>query len=286
MKKITKKMLLPVIALLGLASCGGQTVKPEVAKQRAQKIAEVQKSEDFELPKKLYIDEEAVIKGEMVSPTGTEKTNVTVSSLFSLDLENFQVYMSLKGQGETDKQKNYSSEIWFYLEDNTFYTVSDIDGEKNYTKVTVEINNFNFSEAAANVVNQVYDLLTSEDYLNLDQYTSGVNNEVTEGFKVDFGTPSVTYTSTGDGNLGITQKASINTKIESEGVSISAKGSSTLKVQFDNYILSSLSSNCNVDLNAGGESVSLEAKSNTNVHLNSTQFSKPNLSDFTEKTVA
>lgn len=96
MKKITKKMLLPVITILGLASCGGQTVKPEVAKQRAQKITEVQESKEFELPKKFYIDEDISMEMNKKSGSVSDTESSSLTSLISVDLENFQFYMSSK----------------------------------------------------------------------------------------------------------------------------------------------------------------------------------------------
>lgn len=274
MKKITKKLLLPVIAVLGLASCGAQEVKPEVAKQRAQKITEVQESEDFELPKKFYIDEDVSMK--MVTKGGSEAENASVSSsaLMSVDLENFQVYMASDINNSSESQH---VKMWMYLEDNTFYSATELNGNKTYTKVTVEINDFNFEEAAGEIVNKIYDFLTGSSYLDLDQY-----EKVSTDLEIDFGTPSVTYTSTGDGNLGITQKASINTSLEIQGTKISTKGSSTLKIQFDNYILTSMHSEGKVTMSAGGDKVEITENSSLNVHLNKAKFSKPDLSTFTE----
>jgi len=281
MKKITKKMLLPVITILGLASCGGQTVKPEVAKQRAQKITEVQESKEFELPKKFYIDEDISMEMNKKSGSVSDTESSSLTSLISVDLENFQFYMSSKMVGfEEDSEVK----VWMYLEDNTFYTVSELDDEKTYTKITVEINDFNFAEALGKSLNEVYNILSGKAYLNLDQYEEAKTKVA--GQEIDFGTPSVTYTSTGDGNLGITQKASINTSVELQGSKVSTKGNSLIKVQFDNYIISSLESEVKASIKAGDGGVTITASSKMNVHLNDAKFSKPNLADFTEETAA
>lgn len=281
MKKITKKMLLPVITILGLASCGGQTVKPEVAKQRAQKITEVQESKEFELPKKFYIDEDISMEMNKKSGSVSDKESGSLTSLISVDLENFQFYMSSITVGF---EEDAEVKVWMYLEDNTFYTVSELDDEKTYTKITVEINDFNFAEALGKSLNEVYNILSGKAYLNLDQYEEA-KTEVA-GQEIDFGTPSVTYTSTGDGNLGITQKASINTSVELQGTKVSTKGNSLIKVQFDNYIISSLESEVKASIKAGDGGVTINASSKMNVHLNDAKFSKPNLADFTEETAA
>lgn len=281
MKKITKKMLLPVITILGLASCGGQTVKPEVAKQRAQKITEVQESKEFELPKKFYIDEDISMEMNKKSGSASDTESSSLTSLISVDLENFQFYMSSKMVGF---EEDAEVKVWMYLEDNTFYTVSELDDEKTYTKITVEINDFNFAEALGKSLNEVYNILSGKAYLNLDQYEEAKTNIA--GQEIDFGTPSVTYTSTGDGNLGITQKASINTSVELQGSKVSTKGNSLIKVQFDNYIISSLESEVKASIKAGDGGVTITASSKMNVHLNDAKFSKPNLADFTEETAA
>lgn len=281
MKKITKKMLLPVITILGLASCGGQTVKPEVAKQRAQKITEVQESKEFELPKKFYIDEDISMEMNKKSGSVSDTESSSLTSLISVDLENFQFYMSSKMVGF---EEDAEVKVWMYLEDNTFYTVSELDDEKTYTKITVEINDFNFAEALGKSLNEVYNILSGKAYLNLDQYEEAKTNVA--GQEIDFGTPSVTYTSTGDGNLGITQKASINTSVELQGSKVSTKGNSLIKVQFDNYIISSLESEVKASIEAGDGGVTITASSKMNVHLNDAKFSKPNLADFTEETAA
>ena len=281
MKKITKKMLLPVITILGLASCGGQTVKPEVAKQRAQKITEVQESKEFKLPKKFYIDEDISMEMNKKSGSVSDTESSSLTSLISVDLENFQFYMSSKMVGF---EEDAEVKVWMYLEDNTFYTVSELDDEKTYTKITVEINDFNFAEALGKSLNEVYNILSGKAYLNLDQYEEA-KTEVA-GQEIDFGTPSVTYTSTGDGNLGITQKASINTSVELQGSKVSTKGNSLIKVQFDNYIISSLESEVKASIKAGDGGVTITASSKMNVHLNDAKFSKPNLADFTEETAA
>ena len=52
--------------------------------------------------------------------------------------------------------------VWMYLEDNTFYTVSELDDEKTYTKITVEINDFNFAEALGKSLNEVYNILSGK----------------------------------------------------------------------------------------------------------------------------
>lgn len=281
MKKITKKMLLPVITILGLASCGGQTVKPEVAKQRAQKITEVQESKEFELPKKFYIDEDISMEMNKKSGSVSDTESSSLTSLISVDLENFQFYMSSKMVGF---EEDAEVKVWMYLEGNTFYTVSELDDEKTYTKITIEINNFNFAEALGKSLNEVYNILSGKAYLNLDQYEEAKTNIA--GQEIDFGTPSVTYTSTGDGNLGITQKASINTSVELQGSKVSTKGNSLIKVQFDNYIISSLESEVKASIKAGDGGVTITASSKMNVHLNDAKFSKPNLADFTEETAA
>lgn len=281
MKKITKKMLLPVITILGLASCGGQTVKPEVAKQRAQKITEVQESKEFELPKKFYIDEDISMEMNEKSGSVSDTESSSLTSLISVDLENFQFYMSSKMVGF---EEDAEVKVWMYLEDNTFYTVSELDDEKTYTKITVEINDFNFAEALGKSLNEVYNILSGKAYLNLDQYEEAKTKVA--GQEIDFGTPSVTYTSTGDGNLGITQKASINTSVELQGSKVSTKGNSLIKVQFDNYIISSLESEVKASIKAGDGGVTITASSKMNVHLNDAKFSKPNLADFTEETAA
>ena len=281
MKKITKKMLLPVITILGLASCGGQTVKPEVAKQRAQKITEVQESKEFELPKKFYIDEDISMEMNKKSGSVSDTESSSLTSLISVDLENFQFYMSSKMVGF---EEDAEVKVWMYLEDNTFYTVSELDDEKTYTKITVEINDFNFAEALGKSLNEVYNILSGKAYLNLDQYEEA--KTTVAGQEIDFGTPSVTYTSTGDGNLGITQKASINTSVELQGSKVSTKGNSLIKVQFDNYIISSLESEVKASIKAGDGGVTITASSKMNVHLNDAKFSKPNLADFTEETDA
>lgn len=281
MKKITKKMLLPVITILGLASCGGQTVKPEVAKQRAQKITEVQESKEFELPKKFYIDEDISMEMNKKSGSVSDTESSSLTSLISVDLENFQFYMSSKMVGF---EEDAEVKVWMYLEGNTFYTVSELDDEKTYTKITIEINNFNFAEALGKSLNEVYNILSGKAYLNLDQYEEAKTNIA--GQEIDFGTPSVTYTSTGDGNLGITQKASINTSVELQGSKVSTKGNSLIKVQFDNYIISSLESEVKASIEAGDGGVTITASSKMNVHLNDAKFSKPNLADFTEETAA
>lgn len=281
MKKITKKMLLPVITILGLASCGGQTVKPEVAKQRAQKITEVQESKEFELPKKFYIDEDISMEMNEKSGNVSDTESSSLTSLISVDLENFQFYMSSKMVGF---EEDAEVKVWMYLEDNTFYTVSELDDEKTYTKITVEINDFNFAEALGKSLNEVYNILSGKAYLNLDQYEEAKTKVA--GQEIDFGTPSVTYTSTGDGNLGITQKASINTSVELQGSKVSTKGNSLIKVQFDNYIISSLESEVKASIKAGDGGVTITASSKMNVHLNDAKFSKPNLADFTEETAA
>lgn len=281
MKKITKKMLLPVITILGLASCGGQTVKPEVAKQRAQKITEVQESKEFELPKKFYIDEDISMEMNKKSGSVSDTESSSLTSLISVDLENFQFYMSSKMVGF---EEDAEVKVWMYLEDNTFYTVSELDDEKTYTKITVEINDFNFAEALGKSLNEVYNILSGKAYLNLDQYEEAKTKVA--GQEIDFGTPSVTYTSTGDGNLGITQKASINTSVELQGSKVSTKGNSLIKVQFDNYIISSLESEVKASIKAGDGGVTITASSKMNVHLNDAKFSKPNLADFTEETAA
>ena len=281
MKKITKKMLLPVITILGLASCGGQTVKPEVAKQRAQKITEVQESKEFELPKKFYIDEDISMEMNKKSGSVSDTESSSLTSLISVDLENFQFYMSSKMVGF---EEDAEVKVWMYLEDNTFYTVSELDDEKTYTKITVEINDFNFAEALGKSLNEVYNILSGKAYLNLDQYEEAKTKVA--GQEIDFGTPSVTYTSTGDGNLGITQKASINTSVELQGSKVSTKGNSLIKVQFDNYIISSLESEVKASIEAGDGGVTITASSKMNVHLNDAKFSKPNLADFTEETAA
>lgn len=281
MKKITKKMLLPVITILGLASCGGQTVKPEVAKQRAQKITEVQESKEFELPKKFYIDEDISMEMNEKSGSVSDTESSSLTSLISVDLENFQFYMSSKMVGF---EEDAEVKVWMYLEDNTFYTVSELDDEKTYTKITVEINDFNFAEALGKSLNEVYNILSGKAYLNLDQYKEAKTKVA--GQEIDFGTPSVTYTSTGDGNLGITQKASINTSVELQGSKVSTKGNSLIKVQFDNYIISSLESEVKASIEAGDGGVTITASSKMNVHLNDAKFSKPNLADFTEETAA
>lgn len=281
MKKITKKMLLPVITILGLASCGGQTVKPEVAKQRAQKITEVQESKEFELPKKFYIDEDISMEMNKKSGSASDTESSSLTSLISVDLENFQFYMSSKMVGF---EEDAEVKVWMYLEDNTFYTVSELDDEKTYTKITVEINDFNFAEALGKSLNEVYNILSGKAYLNLDQYEEAKTQVA--GQEIDFGTPSVTYTSTGDGNLGITQKASINTSVELQGSKVSTKGNSLIKVQFDNYIISSLESEVKASIVAGDGGVTIAASSKMNVHLNDAKFSKPNLADFTEETAA
>ncbi len=281
MKKITKKMLLPVITILGLASCGGQTVKPEVAKQRAQKITEVQESKEFELPKKFYIDEDISMEMNKKSGSVSDTESSSLTSLISVDLENFQFYMSSKMVGF---EEDAEVKVWMYLEDNTFYTVSELDDEKTYTKITVEINDFNFAEALGKSLNEVYNILSGKAYLNLDQYEEA--KTTVAGQEIDFGTPSVTYTSTGDGNLGITQKASINTSVELQGSKVSTKGNSLIKVQFDNYIISSLESEVKASIKAGDGGVTITASSKMNVHLNDAKFSKPNLADFTEETAA
>ena len=281
MKKITKKMLLPVITILGLASCGGQTVKPEVAKQRAQKITEVQESKEFELPKKFYIDEDISMEMNKKSGSVSDTESSSLTSLISVDLENFQFYMSSKMVGF---EEDAEVKVWMYLEDNTFYTVSELDDEKTYTKITVEINDFNFAEALGKSLNEVYNILCGKAYLNLDQYEEAKTKVA--GQEIDFGTPSVTYTSTGDGNLGITQKASINTSVELQGSKVSTKGNSLIKVQFDNYIISSLESEVKASIEAGDGGVTITASSKMNVHLNDAKFSKPNLADFTEETAA
>lgn len=281
MKKITKKMLLPVITILGLASCGGQTVKPEVAKQRAQKITEVQESKEFELPKKFYIDEDISMEMNKKSGSVSDTESSSLTSLISVDLENFQFYMSSKMVGF---EEDAEVKVWMYLEGNTFYTVSELDDEKTYTKITIEINNFNFAEALGKSLNEVYNILSGKAYLNLDQYEEAKTQVA--GQEIDFGTPSVTYTSTGDGNLGITQKASINTSVELQGSKVSTKGNSLIKVQFDNYIISSLESEVKASIKAGDGGVTITASSKMNVHLNDAKFSKPNLADFTEETTA
>lgn len=281
MKKITKKMLLPVITILGLASCGGQTVKPEVAKQRAQKITEVQESKEFELPKKFYIDEDISMEMNKKSGSVSDTESSSLTSLISVDLENFQFYMSSKMVGF---EEDAEVKVWMYLEGNTFYTVSELDDEKTYTKITIEINNFNFAEALGKSLNEVYNILSGKAYLNLDQYEEAKTQVA--GQEIDFGTPSVTYTSTGDGNLGITQKASINTSVELQGSKVSTKGNSLIKVQFDNYIISSLESEVKASIKAGDGGVTIAASSKMNVHLNDAKFSKPNLADFTEETAA
>lgn len=281
MKKITKKMLLPVITILGLASCGGQTVKPEVAKQRAQKITEVQESKEFELPKKFYIDEDISMEMNEKSGSVSDTESSSLTSLISVDLENFQFYMSSKMVGF---EEDAEVKVWMYLEGNTFYTVSELDDEKTYTKITIEINNFNFAEALGKSLNEVYNILSGKAYLNLDQYEEAKTQVA--GQEIDFGTPSVTYTSTGDGNLGITQKASINTSVELQGSKVSTKGNSLIKVQFDNYIISSLESEVKASIVAGDGGVTIAASSKMNVHLNDAKFSKPNLADFTEETAA
>lgn len=281
MKKITKKMLLPVITILGLASCGGQTVKPEVAKQRAQKITEVQESKEFELPKKFYIDEDISMEMNKKSGSVSDTESSSLTSLISVDLENFQFYMSSKMVGF---EEDAEVKVWMYLEDNTFYTVSELDDEKTYTKITVEINDFNFAEALGKSLNEVYNILSGKAYLNLDQYEEA--KTTVAGQEIDFGTPSVTYTSTGDGNLGITQKASINTSVELQGSKVSTKGNSLIKVQFDNYIISSLESEVKASIKAGDGGVTITASNKMNVHLNDAKFSKPNLADFTEETAA
>ena len=281
MKKITKKMLLPVITILGLASCGGQTVKPEVAKQRAQKITEVQESKEFELPKKFYIDEDISMEMNKKSGSVSDTESSSLTSLTSVDLENFQFYMSSKMVGF---EEDAEVKVWMYLENNTFYTVSELDDEKTYTKITIEINNFNFAEALGKSLNEVYNILSGKAYLNLDQYEEAKTQVA--GQEIDFGTPSVTYTSTGDGNLGITQKASINTSVELQGSKVSTKGNSLIKVQFDNYIISSLESEVKASIVAGDGGVTIAASSKMNVHLNDAKFSKPNLADFTEETAA
>ena len=281
MKKITKKMLLPVITILGLASCGGQTVKPEVAKQRAQKITEVQESKEFELPKKFYIDEDISMEMNKKSGSASDTESSSLTSLISVDLENFQFYMSSKMVGF---EEDAEVKVWMYLEDNTFYTVSELDDEKTYTKITVEINDFNSAEALGKSLNEVYNILSGKAYLNLDQYEEAKTQVA--GQEIDFGTPSVAYTSTGDGNLGITQKASINTSVELQGSKVSTKGNSLIKVQFDNYIISSLESEVKASIKAGDGGVTITASSKMNVHLNDAKFSKPNLADFTEETAA
>lgn len=281
MKKITKKMLLPVITILGLASCGGQTVKPEVAKQRAQKITEVQESKEFELPKKFYIDEDISMEMNKKSGSASDTESSSLTSLISVDLENFQFYMSSKMVGF---EEDAEVKVWMYLEGNTFYSVSELDDEKTYTKITIEINNFNFAEALGKSLNEVYNILSGKAYLNLDQYEEAKTKVA--GQEIDFGTPSVTYTSTGDGNLGITQKASINTSVELQGSKVSTKGNSLIKVQFDNYIISSLESEVKASIVAGDGGVTIAASSKMNVHLNDAKFSKPNLADFTEETAA
>lgn len=281
MKKITKKMLLPVITILGLASCGGQTVKPEVAKQRAQKITEVQESKEFKLPKKFYIDEDISMEMNKKSGSVSDTESSSLTSLISVDLENFQFYMSSKMVGF---EEDAEVKVWMYLEGNTFYTVSELDDEKTYTKITIEINNFNFAEALGKSLNEVYNILSGKAYLNLDQYEEAKTQVA--GQEIDFGTPSVTYTSTGDGNLGITQKASINTSVELQGSKVSTKGNSLIKVQFDNYIISSLESEVKASIKAGDGGVTIAASSKMNVHLNDAKFSKPNLADFTEETAA
>ena len=174
--------------------------------------------------------------------------------------------------------------VWMYLEGNTFYSVSELDDEKTYTKITIEINNFNFAEALGKSLNEVYNILSGKAYLNLDQYEEAKTKVA--GQEIDFGTPSVTYTSTGDGNLGITQKASINTSVELQGSKVSTKGNSLIKVQFDNYIISSLESEVKASIVAGDGGVTIAASSKMNVHLNDAKFSKPNLADFTEETAA
>jgi len=284
MKKITKNLILSFIALLGLASCGAPEVKPEVAQKRAQKIVETQKEETFELPKKAYLEEIKSLDATETTEGKTVKSNIHYSTIVSLDLDTLQFYLiNEKKSVEDGEEKTQTSQAWFYVEDNTFYSASLTDNKKSYSKLSIEGNgDFNFEDAIRESIDSFYKLLTSEDALELTQYSKKITNDLIDEFKLDFGTPTVKYTSTGEGNLGISQKTSVNHEITFNNAKVALKGSATNKIQFDNYLLSSSSSECKLSLSADGEKIEAKLNVSSQVHLNQTQFTKPDLSSFTE----
>lgn len=278
MKKITKSLVLSFAALLGLVSCGAPEITEEQARVRAQAISQEQEKESFELPKKFYLEEK--VKTSMSSTTNgkTEKANANSNALVSLDLENLTFYMEAN---VSDGEESTSTKTWGYVENNTFVLASDLNGQKSYISTTIEINDFNFAAAIGDTINDIYDTITGSEYLDIDSYKN-VSNDLANQLGISFKDPTVKFTSTGDGNLGISQTASLDMNVELGGTKITAKGSTKTSINFDNYFLSSAQMNLKLDMSDSSNKVSATVSNTLKVHMNSAKFSKPNLSSFTK----
>lgn len=276
MKKGLRNSVLSLATLLALVSCGAPAVTEEVAKQRAQEITTRREQEDFALPTKLTITAKSMVSMTMKMADEKESAKETINASIVLDLDNYYYYTESSTSEGTSK-------MWAYLEDNTFILAEESANGKVYQEVVLE-DPTAYIDTVSSIISDVYAIVLNNEFLQIENLDDVIlqNTGLTGTFDSD-----LSYTSSAEGNLGISAKGSIKDGVLEiqEGVSISASANVQVKVNFDNYLLTSATVSANVKAveETVGLSVELVNKETVNIKYGAASLSKPNLSTFTKQ---
>lgn len=275
MKKMLRNSVLSLATLLALVSCGAPAVTEEVAKKRAQEITTKREETDFSLPTKLTVSQK--VSTTVTIKVGDEKESekTTVSSKLVMDLDAGYFY---SGNTVNDEKQ----EIWGYLEGTKIILAQASGTEKVYTEIP-EANLETFTTTLSNMIQSAYSIVLGADYLDLENVadTSLDNIGIGEGLTLD---AKASFTSTGEGNLGLTVSGKASGRTVMEGVNVDVSITLKESVVFDQYLLEK--DNMSFTVNASSADIftmTMKGSSALNVSYGTASISKPDLSSFTKQ---
>lgn len=275
MKKMLRNSVLSLATLLALVSCGAPAVTEEVAKKRAQEITTKREETDFSLPTKLTVSQK--VSTTITLKVGDEKESekTTVSSKLVMDLDAGYLYSGGTINGEKE-------EIWGYLEGTTIIIARASGTEKVYTEIP-EANLETFTTTLSNMIQSAYSIVLGADYLDLENVadTSLDSIGMGEGFTLD---AKASFTSTGEGNLGLTVSGKASGRTVMQGVNVDVSITLKESVVFDQYLLEK--DNMSFTVNASSADIftmTMKGSSTLNVSYGTASISKPDLSSFTKQ---
>lgn len=276
MKKMLRNSVLSLATLLALVSCGAPAVTEEVAKKRAQEITTKREETDFSLPTKLTVSQKVSTTVTLKVGDEKESEKMAVSSKLVMDLDAGYFYSGVTINDEKE-------EIWGYLEGTTIIIAQASGTEKVYTEIP-EANLETFTTTLSNMIQSAYSIVLGADYLDLENVADTSLDNIGiggEGLTLD---AKVSFTSTGEGNLGLTVSGKASGRTVMQGVNVDVSITLKESVVFDQYLLEK--DNMSFTVNASSADIltmTMKGSSTLNVSYGTASISKPDLSSFTKQ---
>ncbi len=278
MNKILRNSVLSLVTIFSLASCDAPQVEPEVAKQRAQAIIAEQNKEEFSSPKTFTVNAKTEFSLSANAQGEELEQVIKMEQKIVVDLEKGYYYESMTADG-------VDQSIWVYLEEEK--VIAAVDAPE-LGKIYSEIPSANLEVFAISVspyVESVYDIILDQQWLDLDNLVKNITATASLANPVFDG--KTTYTSSEEGNLGVSISGDLTggLALEEGAASIPATANIKTNISFDNYLMQSYK--INVDIEAGvtapGGTLNVKVGLNQSLSVNygSASISKPNLKNFT-----